>query len=113
MKYFLIFQFSILYHFVGYNQTITKTCNWEIPGFITMDCNLGNDYQFEINCSCELNEFTLFIYNRWAEVVFETNDIKNYWNASKNTSDRFIYVVTGKYNDGTEFKKTGTVILQK
>jgi gliding motility-associated-like protein len=62
-------------------------------------------------------EFSMIIYNKWANVVFESSDINLGWNG--NLSDEttpcptgdYVYKIIGKDNFGQIFEKTGSVLL--
>jgi len=59
--------------------------------------------------------FTFKIFNKWGEVVFETSDFnlanKKGWDGQNAPMGVYTYIVVGKFNDGAEFEKSGTVTL--
>jgi gliding motility-associated-like protein len=61
-----------------------------------------------------VSKFALYIYNRWGELVFETNDIESGWDGTKNGNpcNAGVYVWT-VYYEGSEGESTnkGTVTL--
>lgn len=62
-----------------------------------------------------LDEYHMEIFNRWGILVFESYDIDIGWDGyfDNKLLDEGVYVwkVTGKYNNGKDFKKVGTVML--
>ncbi|HTF80105.1 MAG TPA: gliding motility-associated C-terminal domain-containing protein, partial [Cytophagales bacterium] len=67
--------------------------------------------------------FSFVVFNRWGQVVYETADYtqatKSGWNGKMNNSGEdlslgsYTYLVKGKYGDGKEFEKVGTITLVK
>ncbi len=64
-----------------------------------------------------IEEMNLQIFNRWGELVFESNDQQNGWDGTydgeKNWPEVFVYQLYVKCIDGQEFKKKGDVTLIK
>lgn len=63
----------------------------------------------------DVDSFTLEIFNRWGQKIFETNDIENGWDGMYEGQMApqavYIYKATGKYYNGREFRKSGSVLL--
>ena len=57
------------------------------------------------------------VYNRWGELVFETNDPNGAWDGTFNgerlTTDVFAYVINIVCLNGDEYDKQGNVSLLK
>lgn len=64
------------------------------------------------NC---IDDFQVFVYNRWGEKVFEGDDIAFSWDGTYNGKIEdtavFGYYIEGTLKDGTEIKKKGNVSL--
>lgn len=62
-----------------------------------------------------LEEYHLEIFNRWGILIFESYDVNVGWDGYYDNKllDEGVYVwkVTGKYNNGKDFKEVGTVML--
>jgi gliding motility-associated-like protein len=58
----------------------TKNCNCDfyIPNTFTPDDNEFNQ-EFKPIIDCELEEYNLIIFNRWGEIMFESNSIFTGW----------------------------------
>ena len=60
-------------------------------------------------------EYNLYIYNRWGELMFESNDVDvgwdGYYNGNLCPQDVYIWKVEGKFINGKTFEKTGDVTL--
>jgi hypothetical protein len=59
-------------------------------------------------------EFKMIIYNRWGNQIYESNDLYKGWDGyfGENVlamQGVYVYKVTGKYADGTQFIKVGDV----
>lgn len=61
--------------------------------------------------------YTFRVYNRWGELLFETNDINAYWDGNFSgeacEQDVYIWTVNGEYYNGEQFGLRGTVTLLK
>lgn len=57
----------------------------------------------------------LKVWNRWGEIVFQTNTIKNAWDGRVNgvlqPMDVYTYTLEGELEDGTKFQKKGDITL--
>lgn len=60
-------------------------------------------------------EYHLEIYSRWGVLLFESDDINmgwdGYYKGQLLAKDVYVWKVTGKYVSGTDFMRTGTVLL--
>jgi len=60
-------------------------------------------------------EYHMYIYNRWGELIFESNDINTGWDGfvqgTKAAQGVYIWKVTGKYSNGSPFSDAGDVTL--
>jgi len=59
-------------------------------------------------------EYNMLIYNRWGELIYESNDVYKGWdgylnNGKKATQGVYVYKVIGKYTNGETFFKVGDV----
>lgn len=61
--------------------------------------------------------FSMEIYNKWGQRIFETNDIVQGWNGWANDraapADMYVYYIRYKSLQGESYEKRGTVILIK
>jgi gliding motility-associated-like protein len=53
-------------------------------------------------------DFTMLIYNRWGELIFETHDVTIGWDGSYGSNREIDLVQEGSYNWKIEFKTTST-----
>lgn len=62
-----------------------------------------------------LTLFNLKIFNRWGQIVFESNSILNMWDGKYKGEemplDNYLYIIEGKTFNGQMFKKQGIVML--
>ncbi len=64
-----------------------------------------------------LDAFNLKVYDRWGEIIWETNDIFTGWDGSYQDSKKiaengvYIWLITLKTSDGTEYQRSGNVTL--
>jgi gliding motility-associated-like protein len=63
----------------------------------------------------ELDHFRVF--NRWGELIFESNDITIGWDGSYNgklqNMGAYVYVLSGQDDEGKQIKEQGNVLLVK
>ncbi len=63
------------------------------------------------------SSYSLMVFNRWGQKIFETNELNKGWNGQMNNSGSmspsgtYVYVVRFKSATGDEFKKSGLVSL--
>lgn len=65
----------------------------------------------------DINEFNMKIFNRWGQVVFETNDINTGWNGlndkGNSKSDTFVYLISFQDAENNFIEKKGHITLVK
>ncbi|MCX7954704.1 MAG: gliding motility-associated C-terminal domain-containing protein, partial [Bacteroidales bacterium] len=93
-------------------NAFTPNPNEESNGMYDLN-DFNNHIFFPIAKGVE--EFNMKIYNRWGELIFETNDIKIGWNGYYKgklcPQDVYVYKAKAKLNDGRIIEKTGDVLL--
>lgn len=87
-----------------------------IPNAFTPNDDGNNDIIYaQSNIIDETEEFILRIYNRWGELVFETNDITQGWDGTwrgkKLAPDVYDYYMEGFCVDGQSFLIQGNITL--
>ena len=97
---------------------ITKgICKLYVPSAFTPNNDGLNDI-FRVSAGENISEFKMQVYNRWGQIVFETNDIHKGWDGKINglPQPNGIYVWLIKYktiNKNNEQIMKGTVMLIK
>jgi gliding motility-associated-like protein len=92
----------VIAHADKYKVTVTNQCN-SATGNISVSyrepcCQIsapnvftpnGDDYNelFEISTESSILNYNMSIFNRWGQLVFETNDIRNFWNGKDNGAE--------------------------
>ena len=70
---------------------------------------------FPIFSGVSSSNFTLSIFNRWGELLFETHDVNQGWNGYYRNAmcvqDVYVWKVRGEYANGERFTKVGDVTL--
>lgn len=104
---FLIIQSS------GFAQDSTgDTCTIEVDNRIHF---CGDDflraYHLNFISNCEIENFHLFIFNRWGEVLFESNDINDRWDGTFDNKlvidGRYVWKITGNYVTSESIERIG------
>lgn len=75
----------------------------------------SNDVFYPIVIDGEITNFKMMIFNRQGVMIFKTENIligwDGYYQNKLQPQDVYIYKVTGRYNSGEKFEKTGNVLL--
>lgn len=91
---------------------ITKNLS-RIPEVITPNGDGVNDI-FKVFYNGEISDFTLTVFNRWGQKVFQSNNAEEAWDGTKNgtpqNSDMYLYVAKYRLN-GSEIQKDGQFSL--
>ncbi|MBN4062031.1 PKD domain-containing protein [Bacteroidales bacterium AH-315-I05] len=78
------------------------------------DYNSFNNEVF-IPITAYITDFHMQIFNRWGEMIFESNDLKvgwdGYYRDKLSQQDSYVYVINVMFLDGTPATKKGTVTL--
>ncbi|MFT3737702.1 MAG: PKD domain-containing protein [Breznakibacter sp.] len=63
----------------------------------------------------DVDEYHLQIFDRWGQLIFESNDIQTGWDGlfkgKLSPQDVYVYKSWGRFISGKEFRKTGNVLL--
>jgi gliding motility-associated-like protein len=94
-------------------------CQLLAPSAFTPDDDLANDVFYILdNCDIELEQFDLRIYNRWGELLYETDNIAEGWNGKmRNTAvnapmDVYVYYCEYMFRGESKAEAmTGTITL--
>ena len=90
-------------------------CDIFIPNSFTPNGDGLNDV-FNIKTTYEFSDYKLIIYDRWGELLFESDDINKGWDGTYKGKavplDVYIYQLTATIKDtGEQIKKTGRVTV--
>lgn len=84
------------------------------PGAFSPNGDQVNDFFTQLDCT-DLSEYTMRIYNRWGELIFETADVFGKWDGTWNGEPAevgtYIYTMTYTRQDGSTGLTQGNVIL--
>lgn len=61
--------------------------------------------------SYNLLSFDLKIYNRWGQLLFQTNDPTKCWDGGRAVPDVYVFIFSAKGNDGTQYSRSGHINL--
>jgi gliding motility-associated-like protein len=96
---------------------IFKACYLDIPNAFTPDNDGNNDFFLPRQLlSKSLNTFKMSIYNRWGELMFQTDKIDGRgWDGKFNDKDQqegvYVYVISIEFKNGTSEKYQGNLTL--
>ena len=93
-----------------------KFGEFEIPNIISPNGDGAND-EFEIRYNGVSDISLLRIYNRWGELVFETDNIENRWDGTFRGQQLnpgvYVYYLEGHCLDDNKFTLTGNITILK
>jgi gliding motility-associated-like protein len=98
---------------------IARDCYLDIPNAFSPNGDGSNDYFFPRNkLSKGLTSFTMNIYNRWGELIFQTESLDGRgWNGGYNgamqPSGVYVYMIDAEFKDGRKEHQQGNVTLIK
>ena len=99
---------------VVFPNAFTPNINGSTGGYYNID-NYDNDIFFPYTSG--VIEYKLEIFNRWGELIFETEDIKQGWDGYYRKQicqvDVYVWKAYVKLNNGKIFNKSGDVTLLK
>jgi len=87
-----------------------------VPSAFSPDGDGINDEFKAVGNGIDLDNYSLKVYDRWGEVIFETTDLYHSWNGKGKMgkyvqSGTYRYLIVCKDNNGKEHTKTGNVNL--
>ncbi len=97
--------------------TVTNDCYMNIPNVFTPNNDGLNDYFFPRSAlTSGLTSFSIQVYNRWGEKVFESTSLTGAgWDGKLNGMDQpegvYIYIIDGTFKDGEKEHHQGNVTL--
>ena len=100
------------------NMIDCRTCDIYLPNAFTPNGDGYNDaFGAYTNCT-QIIQFSLQVYNRWGEKVYESNDLNAAWDGTYKGQaaplDTYVYYVSISYNTATDAetkKYKGSVVL--
>ncbi|MDN5203267.1 gliding motility-associated C-terminal domain-containing protein [Fulvivirgaceae bacterium BMA10] len=111
---------SVNANFYAIGQEIDLTGIDCIPSAFSTSATNIEDRSIKVYCSnIEAEGFSFKIYNKWGIVVYETNSVEEAtttgWNGINNNTqkieknDVYRYTISGRFSNGRELKKFGTI----
>lgn len=92
----------------------SSVCMAELPNAFTPNKDGVNDI-FRIPYPFPVRRFSMIIYNRVGQKIFETNDIKQGWDGSykgnEQSMDTYVWIISLTDAEGKEQHARGTVVL--
>lgn len=110
---FFLFTSQIIYS----QDTTADSCSFYIPNNYAPDGTQSKDHireGWEIVSDCEFEDFDLKVFNRWGELIFESEAIYDRWFPDRDIADgTYFYKIDALSIDGIKVRKTGYVTIIK
>lgn len=97
--------------------TVKQDCYIDVPNAFTPNGDGVNDYFLPRPLLAKgLTSFTMSVYNRWGQLIFETDRIEGRgWDGRYNGKEQpdgvYVYMIEAKFKDGQIEKRQGNVTL--
>lgn len=92
-------------------QDCPDSCELFIPNTLTPDCDgIGCEF-LEITSNCSFKKFHFTVYNRWGEILFESKDPKEQFNARDYKEGTYVWKLIGKYCNNSDINLTGDITI--
>ncbi len=86
-----------------------------IPNAFTPDDDGTNDFFFVDGIGLDRDNFDLYVFNRWGEIIWESHNPDNQWDGTMNNvkcqQDVYVWLLITKKVNGTEVRMNGNVTL--
>jgi len=97
------------------NLYLVIQCDVQVPNVVSLSSSKGNQSWFIEEGG--FTEFSCLIMNRWGQVVYELNDVKQTWTGQDKKGNKvsegvYFYTLKVKYKDGKEVVKHGTIQVE-
>lgn len=99
-----LFIFAFLFANYSIGQECPDSCQLNIPNSLTTDCDDFNCGILNIETTCPITNFHLLIFNRWGEVLFESDDIENKFDCGENKDGTYTLKLTGEFCNEEEIE---------
>jgi gliding motility-associated-like protein len=106
---FQTFSFEVL------NLDVSCACHIYVPNVFSPNGDNNNDVLYaEGTC---VSSLSFLIFNRWGELVFESNSLSSGWDGNYKGDPLlpgvFAFLISGNFSDGTNFSQEGNITLLK
>lgn len=96
-QYFSMIVFAVIVCGSLSAQDCPEHCEYFIPGTLTPDCDQGNCEILEISASCPFNAFEFTLYNKWAEVIFQSTDPNMKFDSTGHDEGTYTWILKGEF----------------
>jgi hypothetical protein len=111
MKSIGLLLIACLFSLTSFSQECPDSCKVFIPNNLTPDCDGVDCEILEITCNCKFEEFHLMIFNRWGELIFESEDPVKKFNSKGLSEDFYIWKLSAEFCKGRKINSTGNIYI--
>ena len=106
---------------IPYDEALAGTecsnCIVQVPNIFTPNNDGVNDEFGILSHNCSIIAFSLEIYNRWGELVFNSDDVDKWWDGNHNGKpapiEAYFYIAQYHYSNGSSQQKKGSLHLAR
>lgn len=85
---------------------IDDSCFVYLPNVLTPDCDWHPCDELIVYSTCQINNYNFKVYNRWGELMYESEDIEDVWIPSQTmkplVDGTYVWVLTGEWSVDTD-----------
>ena len=95
--------------------TIYVNCQIDVPNAFTPDADMKNDLLYPLN-AIKAEQLEFKVYNRWGQLIFQTNDWKKGWdgrfNGQLQPAGTYVWILQYTHRDTKQrIQKKGASLL--
>ncbi|GAB5419121.1 MAG: hypothetical protein Crog4KO_06290 [Crocinitomicaceae bacterium] len=94
-------------------QDCPDRCDVTIPNVLYTNADCFDCHYLEIQSNCDFVRFHLIVFNRWGELVFESEDRREKFDGTEVKEGTYTLQVEVKFCNGQEVKRSGHVNVIK
>jgi hypothetical protein len=91
----------------SFSQVNCDTCKVFFSNSLTPDCDQVGCEFLEVVSNCVFKEYQLLIFNRWGEIIFESEQIERKFDSSKVKEGTYLWKIKGVFCENSTFEKNG------
>ena len=80
------------------------TLDFYVPNvFMGWDCDMSTEDGFHVYAISDITAYQLTMFNKWGEIVWESNDINDYWKPNEEAEGVYVWVITYSYLNALDY----------
>jgi hypothetical protein len=102
---------SIRFVVIAFSQECPDSCDVFIPNNLTPDCEAFDCEILEIITTCKFKTFHFKIFDKWGEIIFESDDPNKKFDSRGNPQATYVWTLTGEFCNGEIIDSKGQITI--